>query len=86
MRKLFLVAFIMAALTAVGNAQANPIRGGVCTTLNFKGHDTKFNCSSVGLGNVTIQEIYEKGWRVVLLNQPNEGGTWMGLVIEEQRK
>ena len=85
MRKLFLVAFIMAALTAIGNAQAKPVKGGMCGAY-VSGHNAKFDCSHLGLGTVTIQEVYEKGWRVVAMTSQSSPATLMYIVVEEQQE
>jgi hypothetical protein len=83
MKKLTLFAFIMTALSTAANAQAGPAKGGVCGTNYFAGYDTKFDCEH--LGKVTVKQIYEKGWRIVAMNQQKESGTWTYLIIEEQR-
>ena len=85
MRKLFLVAFIMAALTAIGNAQAKPVKGGMCGAYVTSGN-AKFNCTHLGLGSVSIQEVYEKGWRVVAMSSQSDPATLMYIVVEEQQE
>jgi hypothetical protein len=61
-----------------------PKRGGWCICNAFRGPESPFNCEHIGV--VTIAQIYDKGWRVVLkqdLKGFNIGGI-TELIIEEQ--
>lgn len=57
-------------------------KGGYCVSNNFDGANAVFKCEH--LGQVTIREIYEKGWRVVLKRDVPRVSAAMGLIIEEQ--
>lgn len=85
----------MTALTIAGGASANavgnsgavkteaspPKRGGICIAFAFTGTDSAFKCEH--LGQVTIKQIYEKGFRVVVQHDiRNTAG--VALIIEEQ--
>lgn len=84
MKKMFYTAFTMTALAVMmsANAQAaNPKRGGVCIG-PFRGGDSAFSCEIIG--KVTIRQIYEKGFRVVHMQDDKDTATYAILVIEEQ--
>ena len=65
MKNMLIAAFIVAALTGMTNASAQAAgakRGGVCIG-PFHGADSVLQCEHIG--KVTIKQIYEKGFRVV---------------------
>lgn len=62
----------------------SPLKGGTCSTNNFTGADTVFNCEHIG--QVKIREIYEKGWRVVDRVVYPTGFNIHVLIIEEQKR
>ena len=76
MKKMLYVAFIVAALAGMTNASAQAAaakRGGVYSVLQ---------CEHIG--KVTIKQIYEKGFRVVHMQDDKNTATYVMLVIEEQ--
>lgn len=84
MKKMLYVAFIVAALTGITNASAQAAgtkRGGVCIG-PFRGADSVLQCEHIG--KVTIKQIYEKGFRVVHMQDDKNTATYVTLVIEEQ--
>lgn len=84
MKKMLYVAFIVAALTGMTNASAQAAgakRGGVCIG-PFRGADSVLQCEHIG--KVTIKQIYEKGFRVVHMQDDKNTATYVTLVIEEQ--
>lgn len=84
MKKMFYTAFTMTALAVMmsANAQAaNPKRGGVCIG-PFRGGDSVLMCEHIG--KVTIKQIYEKGFRVIHMQDDKNTATYVTLVIEEQ--
>lgn len=84
MKKMLYVAFIVAALTGMTNASAQAAgakRGGVCIG-PFRGTDSVLQCEHIG--KVTIKQIYEKGFRVVHMQDDKNTATYVTLVIEEQ--
>ena len=84
MKKMLYVAFIVAALAGMTNASAQAAgakRGGVCIG-PFRGADSVLQCEHIG--KVTIKQIYEKGFRVVHMQDDKNTATYVMLVIEEQ--
>ena len=56
-------------------------RGGVCIG-PFHGSASKVDCEHIGV--VTISQIYEKGFRVVHMQDNKNTATYVRLVIEER--
>jgi len=86
MKKMLYVAFIVAALASMTNANAQADaakRGGVCIG-PFRGADSVLNCEHIG--QVTIRQIYERGFRVVHMQDNPNTATYVRLVIEEQAR
>lgn len=84
MRKTLLLAFIVTALSSMANANAQAAggkRGGICVG-PFRGADSVLLCEHIG--RVTIKQIYEKGFRVVHMQDDKNTATYVMLVIEEQ--
>jgi hypothetical protein len=84
MKKMLFAAFIVTALVGVANAHAqaaSPKRGGVCIG-PFRGAESVLNCEHIG--KVTIRQIYEKGFRIVHMQDDKNTATYVTLVIEEQ--
>lgn len=84
MKKMLLLAFIVAAVSSMTNASAQAAggkRGGVCVG-PFRGADSVLLCEHIG--KVTIKQIYEKGFRVVHMQDDKNTATYVTLVIEEQ--
>lgn len=82
-RSLFL-ACTLVALASMADANAQSIgtkRGGVCIG-PFRGADSVLLCEHIG--KVTIRQIYEKGFRVVHMQDDKNTATYVTLVIEEQ--
>lgn len=81
MRKTLASAVIMTSICLFTNASATTsaplIKGGTCY-----GTSQSLSCEHIGK-NLTIKDIYDKGWRVIAYIQvsPNT----ISLVIEEQR-
>lgn len=80
MAKNICAAIVMAAfaLTPLTHAEGerHPLRGAQCW-----GGFPKFRCDYIG--DVTIKEIYEKGWRVIATAEQQHV---LYLIIEEQEK
>ena len=72
------------ALTAafVTGAIAAPLQGEMCVAFEAK-KESPFSCET--LGEVTVKQIYEKGWRVVSLVHQSGNYRWV-MVIEKQRE
>lgn len=84
MKTMLYAAFIVAALAGMTNASAQAAgakRGGVCIG-PFRGADSVLQCEHIG--KVTIKQIYEKGFRVVHMQDDKNTTTYVTLVIEEQ--
>jgi hypothetical protein len=82
MRKTLLAGFLVViAATAVAAAGGAPLRGGVCIG-PFRGADSVVSCEYIG--KVTIRQIYEKGFRVVHMQDDKNTASYVVLVIEEQ--
>ena len=82
-------ALLMACIGMVPPAQADGLKGGICTTNQSRvtGADHVWHCEH--LGRVTIRQIYEKGFRVVSAysSDPAEKTSqFQYLIIEEQGK
>ena len=78
------ISILALATTFVTGAIAAPLQGEACTTAAYiSSPKESFNCPS--LGKVTIQQIYEKGWRVVGLYDLDAKNLWM-LIIEKQKE
>ncbi|MBC7207240.1 MAG: hypothetical protein H5U27_12060 [Methyloversatilis sp.] len=76
-----LLAFVAANVVAADGGA--PLRGGVCIG-PFRGADSVLNCEHIG--QVTIRQIYEKGFRVVHMQDNPNTATYVRLVIEEQAR
>ena len=59
------------------------MHGGVCIGL-FRGADSVVPCEHIG--KVTIRQIYEKGFRVVHMQDDKHTASYVVLVIEEQAR
>lgn len=84
MKTMLYIAFTVAALTGMANANAQTAgakRGGVCIG-PFRGAESVLQCEHIG--KVTIKQIYEKGFRVVHMQDDKNTATYVMLVIEEQ--
>lgn len=84
MKQMFVAAAIVAAFSGMTNANAEAAggkRGGVCIG-PFRGADSVLLCEHIG--KVTIKQIYEKGFRVVHMQDDKNTATYVTLVIEEQ--
>jgi hypothetical protein len=100
MKKMLVLAFMMAALSSAVYAQKGSTqRGGMCFSDDHEIGSAKAIWRCENLGRVTIKEIYEKGFRVVgsyptdyAALQPNAAAertppsVYQYLVIEEQRR
>lgn len=85
MKKYLLFITFMASLTLTPHALATSkaiIKGGVCVSNNFNGGDSIFICDHIGQN--TISQIYEKGWKVVTYSQHMQFKNTVTLVIEQQ--
>jgi hypothetical protein len=84
MKKTLASAVILAALFGMTNASAQAAggkRGGVCIG-PFRGADSVLLCEHIGKS--TIKQIYEKGFRVVHMQDDKNTATYVMIVIEEQ--
>jgi len=84
MKKMLYIVCIVAALSGMANASAQTAgakRGGVCIG-PFLGAKSVLQCEHIG--NVTIKQIYKKGFRVVQMQDDKNTATYVTLVIEEQ--
>lgn len=84
MNKVLKVAFTMAALTALVNVNAQTVgakRGGICIG-PLRGGDSVLHCEHIG--KVTVKQIYEKGFRVIHMQDDKNTATYVMVVIEEQ--
>jgi len=73
---------VVAANAVAADAGAS-LRGGVCIG-PFRGADSVLNCEHIG--QVTIRQIYEKGFRVVHMQDNPNTATYVRLVIEKQAR
>ena len=84
MRKALLAGLLaVVAANVVAADSGAPLRGGVCIG-PFRGADSVLNCEHIG--QVTIRQIYEKGFRVVHMQDNPNTATYVRLVIEEQAR
>ena len=84
MRKALLACLLaVAAVKAFAADGGAPLRGGVCIG-PFRGADSVLNCEHIG--QVTIRQIYEKGFRVVHMQDDKNAATYVRLVIEERTR
>jgi len=60
------------------------IKGGVCISDSFKGKFSLFACEHIG--QVTINQIYEQGWKVVNTYSPSRGASHTTFLIIEQQE
>jgi hypothetical protein len=84
MNKKLLAALVIAALVGITDAHAQTAggrRGGVCIG-PFRGADSVLACEHIG--KVTVRQIYEKGFRVIHMQDDKNTATYVTLVIEEQ--
>ena len=84
MKKILYVSLLVAALAGMSNASAKTSgvkRGGICNG-DFIHYGPMLSCEHIG--EVTIKQIYEKGFRVVLMNHYNNTSTYVRMIIEEQ--
>lgn len=82
-------ALLLVCISITPAAQAEGLKGGICTTSQSRvtGADHVWHCEH--LGRVTIRQIYEKGFRVVSAysSDPAEKTSqFQYLIIEEQGK
>lgn len=85
MKKSLLSSVLLASLIISQSILAAPkgqVKGGACLTNNFTGGRAVFTCDHIGQN--TISEIYEKGWRVVSFSQNLQFKNTVILVIEQQ--
>ena len=80
-----LLAGLLAVVTAnvVAADGGASLRGGVCIG-PFRGADSVLSCEHIG--QVTIRQIYEKGFRVVHMQDDKNAATYVRLVIEERAR
>ncbi len=84
MRKALLAGLLtVVAANAVAADGGAPLRGGVCIG-PFRGADSVLNCEHIG--QVTIRQIYEMGFRVVHMQDDKNAATYVRLVIEERAR
>jgi hypothetical protein len=83
MRKTFFAGLLAVVATYAMAAESGALRGGVCIG-SFQGADSLMNCEHIG--RVTIRQIYEKGFRVVHMQNDKNTATYVMLVIEEQKR
>ncbi|MFP5442255.1 MAG: hypothetical protein ACLGIY_01380 [Betaproteobacteria bacterium] len=84
MRKALLAGLLaVVAANVVAADGGAPLRGGVCIG-PFRGADSVLNCEHIG--QVTIRQIYEKGFRVVHMQDNPNTATYVRLVIEERAR
>ena len=76
----FLAVVAANVVAAEGGA---PLRGGVCIG-PFRGADSVVHCEHIG--KVTIRQVYEKGFRVVHMQDDKNTASYVVLVIEEQAR
>lgn len=84
MNKKLSVALVIATLVGITGAHAQSAgarRGGVCIG-PFSGADSVLTCEHIG--KVTVRQIYEKGFRVIHMQDDKNTATYVTLVIEEQ--
>jgi hypothetical protein len=84
MNKKISAALVLAALVGVTNASAQTAgakRGGVCIG-PFRGADSPLLCEHIG--KVTVRQIYEKGFRVIHMQDDKNTAAYVTLIIEEQ--
>lgn len=84
MKKMLYAAFIVAALADMTNASAQAAaakRGGVCVSAPSV---VATRCCSANTSAEVIKQIYEKGFRVVHMQDDKNTATYVMLVIEEQ--
>ena len=85
MKKSLLSTVFLASLIISQSLFAAPkgqIKGGVCVSNHFTGGDSIFVCDLIGQN--TISQIYEKGWRIVTYSQHSQFKNTVTLVIEQQ--
>jgi len=84
MRKALLAGLLaVVAANVVAADGGAPLRGGVCIG-PFRGADSVLSCEHIG--QVTIRQIYEKGFRVVHMQDDKNTASYVVLVIEEQAR
>lgn len=84
MRKALLAGLLtVVAANVIAADGGAPLRGGVCIG-PFRGADSVLNCEHIG--QVTIRQIYEKGFRVVHMQDDKNAATYVRLVIEERAR
>lgn len=87
MKKYLLAVALVTTLTPIPNVlaagQRTLIKGGVCITHVYKNASSVFSCQHIG--DVTISQIYEKGWKIVSsYSQQGPGYHTTTLIIEQQ--
>ena len=84
MNKKLVARLVIATLVGITGAHAQSAstrRGGVCIG-PFRGADSVLTCEHIG--KVTVRQIYEKGFRVIHMQDDKNTATYVTLVIEEQ--
>jgi hypothetical protein len=84
----FAIALMPVAVFAdEANKVSKPIRGTICRIPNINMEDNKMFCSdkSIGLGWVSTEELYAKGWRIVQMVNNPALPTSVKVYVEEQR-
>lgn len=86
MKKSLLSTVFLASLIISQSILAAPkgqIRGGLCISHTFQNTSSVFTCDHIGQN--TISQIYEKGWRIVsTYTQDHRGYHTTTLIIEQQ--
>lgn len=88
-------AAVLASFVLATTAFASGQRGGTCISVSEKngnypgGASSLWNCEHIGL-NLTVKQIYEKGFKVVAIFTPLYNGeriivTTYTMIIEEQK-
>ena len=84
MRKALLAGFLADVAANVGAGEGGaPLRGGDCIG-PFRGAASVVHCEHIG--KVTIRQVYEKGFRVVHMQDDKNTASYVVLVIEEQAR
>lgn len=90
MKKIFaktLTTLVLSLAATAASAEASPQLGGTCwaQVSTSLGSSAQFNCQHLPGGAVTIQLIYERGFRVVAISQGGRpgGDIYLSLIIEQ---
>lgn len=83
MKKVYFLISMVVCLFVSSAAMAVPrIKGGRCIAHSYTNNNSIFSCQHIG--DVTIAQIYEKGWRVVIFDNNPKIYPTVTLIIEEQ--